>query len=144
MQPAEITKLFVDELRQEIGLHDTTSASTEGRFALRDLDLPSCYLVIVSMLHTTQRPTTHLWLYGGLRPHAKMRGRCRSFIVSRWAIISEVLTELKLSTRFHAMTAVDPTQTRAKRTLKTPFWSFGGPRWNGMSGNGLNWSRVYP
>jgi hypothetical protein len=71
---AEITKLFVDELRQEIGMHSTASASIEGRFALTGLDLLSCYLVIGSMLHTIQRPTTHLWLYGGLRLHGKMRG----------------------------------------------------------------------
>jgi hypothetical protein len=52
VQRAEITKLFVEELRQEIGMHDTTSASIEGRFAWSGLDLLSCYLVIVSTLHT--------------------------------------------------------------------------------------------
>jgi hypothetical protein len=79
---AEITELFVDELRQEIGMHSTASASIEGRFALTGLDLLSCYLVVVSMLHTIQRPTTHLWLYGSLGLRGKVRGRCRSFIVS--------------------------------------------------------------
>jgi hypothetical protein len=86
VQRAEITKLLVDELRQEIGMHDTTSASIEGRFALRGLDLLSCSAVLSrdSFYVTYDLETNNTFvLHGGLRPDGKMRGRCRSFIVSR-------------------------------------------------------------